>query len=340
MAVATGLALTTVVAWAATTLAARRVTVTRTLPVREAREYEPIRVHFDVTGLGRLPVTLEARNGEGAWTPLGGSLELVLPRRGAHRLAPSELRVRDPLGIAHRHITAGRPEALLILPAPDERLLRAAPSGPAAGDPEPDGLQAYAPGIPIARIHWPALARGAGLHARRVAAGPHELPLVVVDTSGAPQPGAVDWAARTAAGHVLRLARNGGCRVRLPGDRRDTTVADPAAWRALHRRLALLAPGPAAAAPPMGIRIAAAAATSLPEPPPLPYGVEPSSPPPADGRGGGVDRAGVRLAGSAAGTPGWRGRFARARPRPTAARPGPWRWPGGRRRRRGSGSAA
>jgi uncharacterized protein (DUF58 family) len=276
MPVAVGLALVTVAASAATALGARRVAVTRTLTVHEAREYEPIRVEFEVAGLGRLPVTLEARNGAGAWTPLGGGLEFTVPRRGAHRLAPSELRMRDRLGIAHRHMTAGRPERLLILPAPEERLLRAPAAGAAAGDPEPDGLQAYAPGIPIARIHWPALARGAGLHARRVATGPHELPLVVVDTSGALRPGAIDWAARIAAGHVLRLARNGGCRVRLPGDRRETTVADAAAWRALHRRLALLEPAPATPAAPAAIRIAAAAATSLPAAPPLPRGVEPS----------------------------------------------------------------
>ena len=276
MPVAVGLALVTVAAWAAVTLAARRVTVTRTLAVREAREHEPIRVEFEVGGLRRLPVMLEARDGAGVWTPLGGGLELTVPRRGAHRLAPSQLRVRDRLGIAHRHVTAGRPERLLILPAPQKSVLRAPTAGPAAGDPEPDGLQAYAPGIPMTRIHWPALARGAGLHARRVASGPHQLPLVVVDTSGALQPGAIDWAARTAAGHVERLAHDGGCRVRLPGDRRETTVADPGAWRALHRRLALLAPAPATPAPPSAIRIVAAAATALPPPPPLPAGVEPS----------------------------------------------------------------
>jgi uncharacterized protein (DUF58 family) len=276
MSVALGLGSVTVAAWAVTALAGRRVTVTRTLPVREAREYEPIRVDFEVAGLGRLPVVLEARNGAGEWTPLGGAMQVVVPRRGPYRLDPSELRVRDPLGIARRHLTAGRPERLVILPAPEERLPGAPAAGPAAGDPEPDGLQAYAPGIPIARIHWPALARGAGLQARRVASGPHGLPLVVVDTSGALQPGAVDWAARAAAGHVQRLVRNGGCRVRLPGDSRETTVADPEAWRALHRRLAFLAAAPASPGPAAAIHIAAAAAMSLPPPPPLPLGVEAS----------------------------------------------------------------
>jgi uncharacterized protein (DUF58 family) len=275
MTLAVGLASVTVGASAATALASRRVTVSRTLAAHEAREHEPIRVEFAVGGLGRLPVTVEVRSGAGAWIPLAGALDITVPRRGAHRLAPSALRVRDRLGIADRHLTAGQPEPLLILPAPDERLLRRPAAGHAAGDPEPDGLQAYTPGMPMARIHWPALARGAGLHARRLAPGPQALPLVVVDTSGALRPGAIDWAARAAAAHVLRLARSGGCQVRLPGDRRETTVADAAAWRALHRRLALLEPAPATPSPRAAIRIAAAAATSPPPPPPLPAGVEP-----------------------------------------------------------------
>ena len=274
--VGTGLALIAAGAWAATTVAARGVTVTRTVRVHEIQEDRPIRVEFEATGLGRLPVTIEARDGAGAWVPLGDGLELTVLRPGVHLLTPSQLRVRDCLGIAQRPLTAGQPERLVILPAPLRRDGRAPTAAAAAGDPEPDGLQAYAPGIPIARIHWPALARGAGLHARRLATAGGELPLVVVDTSGALRPGAIEWAARAAAGDVLWLARNGGCRVRLPGDPGETTVADVAAWRALHRRLAFLGPAPAPPAWPAAIRIVAAAAKELPSPPPLPRGVAPS----------------------------------------------------------------
>jgi uncharacterized protein (DUF58 family) len=275
MPAAVGLAAVAAGAAGAVTVAARRVRAGRSLPLREARENEPLRMQFTIAGLGRLPVTLDAREASGAWTPLGTGLELAIPRRGAYCIAPSTLRVRDRLGIAEKRVAAGPPERVLILPAPDAGLVRAVAPGPAAGDPDPDGLQAYTPGIPVARVHWPALARGAGLHVRRVAAGPHELPLVVVDTSGRLAPGALDWAARAAAGHVLRLARSGGCRVLLSGDRHETTVEGPAAWLAIHRRLAMLAPGPSTPAPPGAIRIAAAAAAGPAPPPPLPPGVEP-----------------------------------------------------------------
>jgi uncharacterized protein (DUF58 family) len=110
------------------------------------------------------------------------------------------------------------------------------------------------PGTPISRVHWPALARCAGLQQRRLVPPPGGLPLLVVDTADTADPGAVDWAARTAAGAILRLAGAGGCRVLLPGDQAATTVTDPtAAWRSVHRRLALLRPaGPAAGRGPRG----------------------------------------------------------------------------------------
>jgi uncharacterized protein (DUF58 family) len=289
---ALALAFVALAAWAATDLSVRRVSVTRRLLESEVREGEPVHVRFEIGGLGRLPVMVEARDGDGDWRPLetgdsgqetprrgsgtdgaGGMIALTVPRRGPYVLAPSELRIRDCLGVAERHLTAGAPQRFLVLPAPDASAARASAAGAASGDPEPDGLQAYAPGVPVSRIHWPSLARGAGLHARRLAAAPHELPLVVVDTAGRPEPGALDWVARAAAGHVQQLARAGGCRVLLPGDRDATIVIDGATWLAVHRRLALLEPGSPTPAPAGAIRISAAGAEA-PPPAPLPVGVE------------------------------------------------------------------
>jgi uncharacterized protein (DUF58 family) len=153
-----------------------------------------------------------------------------------------------------------------------------------AAELDPDGLQPYVPGSPIGRVYWPALARGAGLQQRRLAAPPTGLPLVVVDTTGASDPRAVDWAARAAAGAILRLASTGGCRVLLPGDQAATTVTDTAAtWRGVHRRLALLEPaGPtvpqvllrARPTPDVDIRAAHAPTEVLRQQPwPLPPGV-------------------------------------------------------------------
>jgi uncharacterized protein (DUF58 family) len=290
LAPAVGIAVVAVGAWASVTLAARRLSVSRQVLTREAVEHGPVAMRFEVEGLGRLPVRLEARVAGTAWVPLGvagGELSLTLERRGAYRLGPSPLRLRDALGIAERRLHAGRRVPLLILPRPDPGALAArARARPADDDRDLDGLTPYVPGMPIGRIHWPTLARGAGLHARRIAAAAGELPLVVVDTSGDPEASAVDWAARVSAGHILGLARAGGCRVLLPGDRAATTVTDTAGqWRALHRRLALMqpsahrAPPDPVAGPASAVRIDAArapAAASRGTPEPLPPGVEPS----------------------------------------------------------------
>ncbi len=213
-------------------------------------------------------------------------MRLNVGRRGLWRLAPSRLRLRDALGIFERSMLAGQPEQVLILPAPDPAMpIPARPASCAApGEADLDGLEPYVPGSPIGRIHWPALARGAGLQQRRLAPPAAGLPLVVVDTAGTSDPRAVDWAARVAAGAILRLARTGGCRVLLPGDRSATTVTGAAAtWGAVHRRLALLEPVDRAAgqppttagkAPLVHIHAACAPTEALvAQPRPLPPGV-------------------------------------------------------------------
>jgi uncharacterized protein (DUF58 family) len=254
-ALAVGLLLVTLAAGASVAAAARRLVVTRSVLHREVGEDQPISVCLQVRGPGRLPlpVHLEAQADTDRWVPLGeggGLLQLLVGRRGAWQLEPSRLRLRDGFGIVQRSLVVGRPEPLLILPAPDLRVPIPPQQDARAGDPDLDGLEPYVPGTPIGRVHWPALARGAGLQQRRLTAPPAGLPLVVVDTADTSDPRAVDWAARTAAGALLRSVGTGGCRVLLPGDQVATTVTDlTAAWPGVHRRLALLQPDCPAARP-------------------------------------------------------------------------------------------
>lgn len=286
-ALAVGLVLLVACAGLTAALAARGLTVSRTVAEREVQEDDPVRLRFAVQRMRWLPVRVEAEDQSGAWVelaPAGTSLEIWVRRRGAYRLLPSRLRVRDALGIFEWPLSAGAPEPLLILPTPDGQGNLDLRHPATCPGPEPDGLRAHTPGDPFSRIHWPALARGAGLQVRRFAAAPGGLPLVVVDTGGTPDPHAVDWAARTAAGHILALIRSGGCRVLLPGDATETTVIEAeAGWRALHRRLASLdaavgrTPSPLARDAP-AIRVRASAAPAGPTrvlPPALPVGVVP-----------------------------------------------------------------
>jgi uncharacterized protein (DUF58 family) len=175
------------------------------------------------------------------------------PRRGEHLLAEPTLEVSDPLELARVTARAGvAPQRVLVLPRVEpvrwlsgERSLRLdnvegdqASERMAATD--LDGLRPYRVGTPASRIHWPALARGAGLIERRLRADGDSRPLVVLDSRLA---GAslqlLDAAVRAAASLALELGRTGGCALLLPGDQRPTAI-DPelSRWPAAYRRLA------------------------------------------------------------------------------------------------------
>ncbi len=192
---------------------------------------------------------------------------LTIERPGAHLIGPSTLRVRDDLGLFARSFTAGEPAVVLVLPAPANAPVQQRPQGAdPGGDPEPDGLQAYTRGTPAGRIHWPSVARGGEWQERRVLSAPRGLPLVVVDLSGAASEEAVDWTLRAAAGQIQGMARAGGCRVLLPGERLPIAVENVAeGWPPVHRRLAGLRGVDALSpiAPPGAVHIRAARAPIL-----------------------------------------------------------------------------
>jgi uncharacterized protein (DUF58 family) len=179
-------------------------------------------------------------------------------RRGLRRLEPPSLVVRDPLELASvARKGEGRHQELLVLPytervrwamrsrgrAPQRTEGRSHTEPMAAID--VDGLRPYRPGTPASRIHWPALARGAGLLERRLRADRDTRPLVVLDARGEHLGPLLDAAVRAAASLTVELARLGGCRLLLPGERRALAVEpDLASWPAAHARLALVEGGP------------------------------------------------------------------------------------------------
>jgi uncharacterized protein (DUF58 family) len=190
------------------------------------------------------------------------------PRRGRLSFRQPVLSLRDPLGLtALRRPGEGREQQLLVLPRtepvswvaemsedrPDSPALALAAEAFAAT--EVDGLRPYRPGAPASRIHWPALARGAGLLERRLRADAATGPLVVLDARGSGPDELLDAAVRAAASLALELARRTGCELLLPGERRPIRIgADLAAWPGAHARLALVEGGPEAPPPVLGAR--------------------------------------------------------------------------------------
>lgn len=247
-AIAIGLALIYLGAAWAVGRAEERIRATRRLLHHEIIEMRPMTLEFELSGVEGLPVSVEYECQCGEWHPLPTGrhdVDWTVDRPGPHTVGPSPIRIRDDLGLFTRILHVGEPEPLLVLPDPEEvSALRRYAGADMAQDPEPDGLRDYERGTPMNRIHWKTAARTGELMERRFTTARDELPLVLVDTAGAPAGEAVDWAAREAAGQVLMLARSGGCRVMLPGDRTPTTLLDPVGgWATVHRRLANLTEG-------------------------------------------------------------------------------------------------
>lgn len=249
-------------AWVA--LAARRITVTRTLRRTTALEQQPVRIRVTATSSRLLlphgtledplldaPVALAA----GRWEHTL-ALEVRFSRRGRQVLAPPVVTVRDPFGLASATIT-GPPAEVLVLPAvlpvrrpgsdrPGDAVGHRVARDGIAPEVELDGLRPLRPGTPAARISWAAYARSGELLERHLRPDGDARPVVVLDTRTASggEEDALDAAVRAAASLCVHLARRQGCALLLPGDRRPHAI-DPglAAWPALHMRLALVRAG-------------------------------------------------------------------------------------------------
>lgn len=193
--------------------------------------------------------------------------------RGRKVFAPPTLRLADQLGLAEVTRRAlGAPDELLVLPRTEriswlgEGGRTGLPTPGHASSPEPtgatelDGVARYRPGTPASRIHWPALARGAGLLERRLLAEAESSPIVLMDARCAGPPAVLDCAVRAAASLTLELARRFGCDLLLPGQRRPLHVGrDLCAWPEAHARLALVPGGPNTPPPMLSERIRAGA---------------------------------------------------------------------------------
>ncbi|MEH3054723.1 MAG: DUF58 domain-containing protein [Patulibacter minatonensis] len=273
-AVAIGLAIIYIGANFAVSAAEHRLRIERRLLHDEIVEGSPAEIEFTLSGVEGLPVKVEVACACGDWHELDAGTSTFrwkIDRPGPHVFERSMLRIKDDLGLFTRQVLAGESQPLLVLPQPaDVSHHRRTGGQDLAQDPEPDSVRPYVRGTPMNRIHWKNSARSGELMERTFTTAHDQLPLLVVDTSGAPSSAAVDWAAREAAGQLLALASGGGCRVMLPGDRTPTTLLDPVGgWAGLHRRLADLgegapqAPAGTSVRPAVRVRAAAAPADQL-----------------------------------------------------------------------------
>ena len=257
----TGAALLLLGAGAATWigLGAWGATIERTIAKRSVLEEEPLSVRIEATR-GRLPLPPgwidepllpePVRLGAGR-TRARVRVEVTFARRGRRVLAPPALLLRDPFGLAERLVPGAHVDELTVLPRVFP--VRTASGGGegvhaharaaliAAAETEIDGLREHREGSPASRIHWPTVARGAGLMERKLISEADSRPLVVLDPRAPASQDALDAAVRAAASLTVHFARKSGCGLLLPGDRRAATIdPDLLAWPQAHVRLALM----------------------------------------------------------------------------------------------------
>ncbi len=257
-------------------LAARGATIERKLESERVIEDEPIEATIEVTrGHWGLPGAAVADPLAGEPVSIRGPMSLIsggttasvrivasFPRRGLRRIEPPTLIVSDALELARVvRLSASPPQELLVLPRTErvkwvpgagEKWRRATGAAPIEpfGATEIDGLRPYRQGTPASRIHWAALARGAGLLERRLRADTETRPLVVVDARCDGPLDHLDAAVRAAASLVLELGTRTGCGLLLPGEFRPLEIEpDLGAWPVAHARLAMIEGGPETRAP-------------------------------------------------------------------------------------------
>jgi uncharacterized protein (DUF58 family) len=241
-------------------LGARGARVQRAISRRSVVEEEPLQVEIDAFA-GRLPLPPgwieEPLLPEPVRFKPGGRrarvrVEVTFARRGRRVLEPPALVLRDPFGLAERTVRGTHSDELLVLPRTspvvatggggDAVAAHARAALIAAAETEIDGLRPARDGSPASRIHWPALARGAGLMERKLISEADSRPLVVLDPRSPTSPDALDAAVRAAASLTVHFARRKGCALLLPGDRRAIVVEpDLLGWPQSHVRLALVA---------------------------------------------------------------------------------------------------
>jgi uncharacterized protein (DUF58 family) len=224
----------------------------REILARSVVEDEPLQVRIHAAS-GRLPLPPgwidEPLLPEPVRLPAGRRharvrIEVRFGRRGRRSLPPALLVLRDPFGLAQRVISGPSTDEVLVLPklhrvsltagGGDATPAHARASLLAAAETEIDGLRA-------SRIHWQALARGAGLMERKLISEADSRPIVVLDPRAPASEDALDAAVRAAGSLAVHFARRTGCSLLLPGDRRAAVIEpDLLAFPAAHVRLALL----------------------------------------------------------------------------------------------------
>lgn len=190
--------------------------------------------------------------------PLTGRYEILCRPRGVYRVGPTDVRIRDPFGMAESGGAAGRADRLVVYPAietleglpivrgqdPNTSTSRARFSQ--TGGEDFFTLREYQRGDDLRKVHWPSSAKRDELMIRQLEMPWQSRALVVLDPDAGhyTNPETFEHAVRGAASVVHHLFGRGFSPALWTGATESTPVASVETYGLAMEQLAVINPSP------------------------------------------------------------------------------------------------
>lgn len=188
--------------------------------------------------------------------PLVGRYEIVCRPRGVYRVGPTDVRVRDPFGMAESGGTAGRTDRLVVYPAverleglpvvrgQDPNVATSRARFSQTGGEDFFTMREYQQGDDLRRVHWPTSAKRDELMIRQLEMPWQSRAFVVLDPDAAsyPNPDVFEHAVRGAASALHHLFTTGFSPTVWTGRTESTTVTAIDTYRLAMEELSIVTP--------------------------------------------------------------------------------------------------
>ncbi|HEY5727881.1 MAG TPA: DUF58 domain-containing protein [Acidimicrobiia bacterium] len=223
-----------------------------TVTLHVARDLSVVTVADTVTGLGTAEFAADRATPD---DPLIGRYEVVCHPRGVYQVGPTDVRVRDPFGMAESAVQAGSVDRLVVYPryeeleglpvvrGQDPNVATARTRFSQTGGEDFFTLRDYEDGDDLRKVHWPSSAKRDRLMIRQLEMPWQSRALIVLDTDVAnyPNPDTFEHAVKGAASVVHHFYRSGFSPTLSTGRPEAVTVATAERHELAMQELAMVA---------------------------------------------------------------------------------------------------
>jgi uncharacterized protein (DUF58 family) len=223
-----------------------------TVTLHVARDLSVVTVADTVAGLGTAEFAADRATPD---DPLIGRYEVVCHPRGVYQVGPTDVRVRDPFGMAESAVQAGSVDRLVVYPryeeleglpvvrGQDPNVATARTRFSQTGGEDFFTLRDYEDGDDLRKVHWPSSAKRDTLMIRQLEMPWQSRALIVLDTDVAnyPNPDTFEHAVKGAASVVHHFYRSGFSPTLSTGRVEAVTVASADRHELAMQELAMVA---------------------------------------------------------------------------------------------------